>query len=355
VKVLFVDHPAPDFLSGVLFKGLCEQLGPESVVDYPWKALYHGRKYESDGVVHAPFPWSAGESASGLHQAWGEEDVVGSVRHFDLVVLMSPRQKSVDALQRIIDCVGRQAIRNLAFVDGEDYTAIRWDVIERFRPDVSFKLSMVPEPFEIYHDEKARVSSWARVVAFPLACPTGEMPRVEKDIDVAFIGGNHWRPARMRREGVPWAGLPEAEYKRMLSDRLAKEFPSFVGSVKEAPVAHVEFMSLLNRSRVAVSVGGFGIEPLRTYEILSCPETMLMREKIPVLSPWPLVEDEHCMMFDTVGGFDHDGIVRGIRRALDAVEERLRIARSGNALLREHYTPHSRAKQLLNEMGLVVA
>lgn len=345
MRVLYLEHPTPDLLAAVLYKGLCEEIGPENVVDHPWKAIYHGVAYEGEGSVHHQFPWLP------VVTAWQRSDevIAESIGGFDLVVLASPRPDNTAALQRLIDRVGRSALRKLALVDGEDYTATRWDLIERFRPDVYFKLSMVPSPFEVWATEKARVEGSVRVVPFPLACPTAPMAPEPKTIDVAFLGGNYWRPAALRREGVVWTGPSEREYKAALDARLSREFRSYLGSVKERPIPHGEFMSLLNRSRIAICVGGHGIEPMRTYEILACHETMLVRERIPVIAPHPLVEGVHCAMFDTKDGFDHEEVVHVVRRHLDDEDRRVRIAKAGNALLRERYTPRARARQLLSE------
>jgi Glycosyl transferases group 1 len=349
VKVLYLEHPVPNLLADVLYKGLCEEIGIENVEDHPWKALYHGLTFEGEGSVHSPFSWMPTVEAGSVRGPMSESAICEQIGSFDLVVLASPRVDNVAALQRIIDRVGRGALRRFVIVDGEDYTTVRWDLVERFRPDVYFKLSMVPAPFEVYPDLKARLSGFTKVLPFPLASPTGPREVTEKDIDVAFIGGNYWRPARLRAEGVPWAGRPEAEYKAALDARLRKEFQSYVGSVKEQPIAHSEFMLILNRAKVAVCVGGYGIEPMRTYEILACPDTLLMRERIPVIATHPLVEGDHCMMFDTGDGFDHGEIVEKIRWALAHDEERLKLARNGNALLKEHYLPRARAQQLLGE------
>jgi hypothetical protein len=350
VRVLYIDHPTPDLLSGILYKGLCEEIGAESVVDYPWKALYHGYAYDGEGSVHFPFPWM--KSVQGA-APWTEEAVAARVGDFDLVVLASPREKNARALDRLIERVGRAGLRKFAIVDGEDYTTVRWDFVGRYKPDVYFKLSTVPEPFEVYPAEKARLEASTKVVPFPLASPIEPMAMVEKDVDVAFLGGNYWRPAALRREGVAWTGPSEREYKAALDARLAKEFSSYMGSVKERPIAHAEFMAILNRSKVAVCVGGYGIEPMRTYEILSCHETLLVRERIPVIAPHPLVDGVHCAMFDTKDGFDHEEIVRVIRHQLAHEDERRRVAVAGNVLLKEHYTPRARARQLLGEMGVL--
>ena len=350
MKILYLEHQIPNFLADLLYKGLCEELGASSVVDHPWKFLYHGISYEGEGRVTAPFRWMP--AADPREAAWpqSDESVADKIASFDLVVLASPREQNVLALQRIIDRVGRGALRRFVIVDGEDYTSVRWDLVERFRPDVYFKLSMVPEHlvFELYPELKVRLAPHTKVVAFPLACPTKPLEPVSKDIDVSFLGGSHWHPASLRKEGVEWRGPSATQYRAALIDRLSKEFPSFVGSV--ANIEYDKFMSLLNRSKVAVCVGGHGIEPFRTYEILSCPETLLCRERIPVIAPHPLVEGIHCAMFDTGDGFDHEEIVSKIRYYLDHDQVRIEVAQAGNALAQEHYTLKARVRQLLGEV-----
>ena len=250
MKILYLEHPVPDLLAAILYKGLCEEIGVEGVVDYPWKALYHGQTFEGEGSVHSPFPWMPRVDPSTTQGPRSEDVIVDQIATFDLVILASPRVDNAAALGRIIDRVGRQALRRFVIVDGEDYTTVRWDLVERFKPDVYFKLSSVPEPFEVYPDLKARLAASTKVLPISLASPIEQVaPAATKDIDVSFIGGNYWQPAALRREGVPWAGLPAGEYKAALDARLSKEFGSYVGSVKERPIAHEEFMSILNRSR----------------------------------------------------------------------------------------------------------
>jgi hypothetical protein len=341
VKVLYITHPEPDQLEAIVYMGLCRELGAENVVDWQWKHTYHGQVYEgpipydppgSRGTA-APFPWMIPQDT----RAWGEEEVVARIGEFDLIVLASPRAYNIRDLGRLIGRVGRSALKRLVHIDGEDYTTVRWDLVEQFRPDVYFKLSMVPEPVECYHAHKARVFGSVRVAPFPQASPLPSPAPVAKDLDVVFFGGGSWQPHR--REGIPPS---EPSQRPVLEARLRREFPSFAGGY----VGHEEYMATLNRARVAVCVGGSGIEPLRTYEILSCPGTLLARERIPVISPYPLVDGVNHVAFD---GTNQDDCVRVIREALADEPRRARIAAEGNRLLNEHYTPQARAKQLLEE------
>jgi hypothetical protein len=340
MKVLFIDHVEPDYLAAIVYLGLCQELGPNNVVDWPYKITYHGGSYvgpipyppPGDWGVASPFPWMPAMSS----RIWTASEVINSAREFDVVVLASPRAYSIDALQGLLGAVGRGAIRRLVLLDGEDYTAVRWDLVERFRPNVYFKLSMVKDPYEVYIGEKARVVGTTRLLPIPLASPLGELLPLSKETDVVFFGGGSWRP--VRQEGVPAGPSPRAA----LEQRLRREFQSFKGGVLE----YNEYVSELCKAKIAVCVGGSGLEPLRTFEILSCPSTLLMRERIAVISPCPFVEGSDHVGFD---GTDPDDLIRNIKYYLDNELERQRIATVGNLYLRTHHTPRARGQYLLAE------
>jgi hypothetical protein len=347
MKVLFVNHPEADQLEAIVYMGLCQELGvydgsnPDGVVDWPWKHTYHGQVYEGPVPCHTPtgigvcgpFPWVVPTNS----RPWSDDEVFNRIDEFDLVILSSPRAFNVRDLGHLISRVGRGAIKRLVHVDGEDYTTVRWDLVEQFRPSVYFKLSMVEHPVEFYLDAKARVQHTVRVVSFPQATPLPSPAPVEKDLDVVFFGGGAWQPHR--QEGVQ---PTEPSQRPVLEALLRREFHRFEGGY----TGHAQYMAALNRAKMAVCVGGSGIEPLRTYEILSCPGTLLVRERIPVIAPYPLIDGVNHAAFD---GTNLDDAVRVIRRYLDDEPERARIASEGNRLLQEHYTPRARAKQLLEE------
>ena len=340
MKVLFVDHVEADYLSAITYLGLCQELGSYNVVDWPWKHSYHGQDYvgpipyDPPGSIGrtTPFAWMPAQPG----RQWCDDEVFNRIDEFDLVVLASPRAYGVDALAKLISRVGRGALRRLVMVDGEDYTAFRWDMIEQFRPSVYFKLSMSVKPYEVYHAAKARMQGLVRLVSFPLANPLGDVEPVDKDIDVVFFGGTNWRA--YRREGEP-TGPVESPALRA---RLASEFPNFKGG----HLPYSEYTAAVNRAKIAVCVGGSGLEPLRTYEILGCPGTLMVRENIETVTPYPFVDGVNCAAFD---GTNHDDAVRVIRKYLDDEPARSRIAAAGNHHLKLHYTPRSRARQLLEE------
>jgi Glycosyl transferases group 1 len=340
VKVLYIDHPEADVLSAIVFMGLCQELGAENVVDWPWKHTFHGQVYEgpipydppgSRGVC-APFQWMTAQGG----RPWSDDEVFARICEFDLVVLASPRAYDVADLDRLIARVGRHSLKRLVHVDGEDYTAVRWDLVERFKPSVYFKLSLTEHPVDGYAAFKASASAVVRLVPCPLASSL-EIQPVAKDIDVVFLGGGNWQPRRV--ENVPAVGPPA---KPALDERLAREFGSFAGGYR----GYADFITTINRAKIAISVGGSGMEPMRTYEILSCPGTLLARERIQVITPYPFIDGVNHVAFD---GTSHDDIVRVLRQYLADEPARSRVAAAGNTLLKTHYTPRARARQILEE------
>jgi hypothetical protein len=341
MKVLYIDHVENDFLSAIVYLGLCEELGASSIIDWPWKPTFHGQIYDGpvpyppplDRKIEEPFHWLSPQSA----RAWSDDEVAERIREFDLVVLASPRAYNAQALTQLIERVGRDRLPRLVQMDGEDYTAVRWDYVERFRPHVYFKTSMVKRPYEVYLAEKERTSGQTRVVSFPLASAIRAAPALPKTLDVVFLGGGNWHPGR--QEGVP---LTQPCQKPFLEARLAQEFPGFIGGY----LPYEECIATLCRARIAVCVGGHGVTALRAYEILSCPGTLLARERNDHVVPHPMVDGVHEVSFD---GGDFDDIVRVLRKYLQDEPARARIAAAGNALQLQHYTPRARARQLLDE------
>ena len=231
-------------------------------------------------------------------------------------------------------------------IDGEDYTAIRWDMIKRFGPSTYFKYSVVPDHLvlDVYAEHRADVEKTVRIVPFPLATTAPIEPR-PKDIDVSFLGGTSW--FLDRKEGVVPSTGPA---KPLLEARLSREFSNFLGGYRP----YDEYREVLARSRVAVCPGGHGIGSIRTLETAAAPGTLLGQERVSHITPWPFLDGANCFLWSATGTDPFEELVGKIRHYLDHEEERARIAAAGNAHVAQNDTPRSRARQLLEEAMRVV-
>ena len=337
MRVLYCDHPEADFLSGVLYMGLCEELGADQVVDYPPKDSFKGKvhyypspythaawpaddidipswqklaKEAPEGVgCTAPFEWMTAQST----RSWSRDEVVAGLKSkdFDLVILASPRKYNSQALTDLTESVGRSAMPPIVLVDGEDYSQIRQDLADTFGVKVYFKRELLP----------GAGRGGLRVEPFPFASPVPARAAVAKTIDVLFIGGGSW-PGR-----------------QVAVDALRNAFGERF--VRGAGYSYSQYLDAIASARVAVSVRGHGYDTLRYWEIPSF-DTLLVADRQPVIRPFPFQHGVHALFFDTT----HE-LVEAVRCALEDEPWQRRLALAGNSWLRAHHTARARARQLL--------
>jgi Glycosyl transferases group 1 len=332
-RVLYVDHPEGDFQSAIVFTGLCQVLGPENVVDYPYKKSFHGlmHNYPSPYAVSIPgvLPWQRPASdapgamgstgpfdwmAAQPGREWPKEEVVSRLREFDLVILASPRAYNEVALADLIETVGRPNLPPLVMMDGEDYSQIRTDLVQKFQPKVYFKRELLPGS-----------GAGCQLEPFPFASPVFEpIVEVPKDIDVLFLGGNTW----------PGRGEAIEALQKAFGDK-------FVGGFR-GHVSHREYLNLFARARVAISVRGFGHDTLKFWEIPSVPGTLLVADVLPIIKPNPFTHGVNALYFDS-----SKELVECVRCALEDETWRARVATAGNEHLQKFHTARARAASLL--------
>lgn len=321
MTILYLEHPEADFLSAMVYLGLCEILGADEVVVYPFKRSYHGETHYypdqySDvprpGGVTAPFDWFTAPPGG---REWSRDEVIANISNFHLIVLASPRKVNVAALTDLIQAVGRDKLPHLVILDGEDYSRIRTDLIARFRPRTYFKRELLPG-----------AGGDCRILPCPFASQLAERSAVDKTIDVFFIGGNTW-PARVQACDA---------LQRAFGDR-------FVGGMQRH-VPYAEYIDTIASAKVAISVRGWGNDTTRFWEIPSTPETLLVADKLPMIKPHPFEHGVHALYFD-----NNDHLVELVRQALADEPWRRRIAAAGNAHLRAYHTVRARAQYVLDE------
>ena len=337
MNVLFVDHPEADFLATIAYMGLHALLGPDHLVDYPYKRSFHGEthtypsiynrdpnigwqtwKVGTDGVpmgCTSPFEWMPNLPA----REWSETEVVEGLiaKRFDLVVLASPRTYNTFELRRLR---AKAPLPPIVLLDGEDHKDLSWNLVDEFRPCVYLKRELLNRP----NDRRCRVEP------FPFGSPLGPPPALspEKDIDVFFPCGNT-DSSRLRA-----------------CDALRAAFGGkFVGG-PTVRFGHAAYLDAIARAKVAVSVRGYGYDTLRRWEIPSFP-TLMLSDRLPLVTPHPFEEDRHCVYFN-----NPDDLIAKVRRALADNAWRQTVAEAGYAHLRTYHTPRARAQQLLNHAGL---
>lgn len=339
MKILFVDHPEGDMLAGTLFLGLCRLYGAENVVDWPWKASYHGEtaRYPSvygpehgEGVT-GPFAWFPAQGG----RPWSEEEVRDQIGSFDLIAV-SVRDHGILRLRDLIRQVGRRAFRRLVLFDGQDSHVIQRDFTQEFRPDVYAKRELLASAEDVAQGKSD--AERVRIIPCPFASPLAKLPAVVKDVDFTNLGAGNFFSGVASRNG----GFAGAQNKVQVDEVLRREFAGRI--VFTDHVGYEAFLQITAHTRVAVCFGGFGWDTFRHWEIPSFAGTLLLRNRSPQVIPHDFVDGESCAEFSSV-----DELVSVARAYLDDDARRERVAVAGNALLREHHTAEVRARQLVKE------
>lgn len=339
-KILYLVHPEQDFGEQFLFTGLCQLLGDENVVTYPYKKTYYG-EIANDYVLDdgktgytEPTAWVVPKKAN----KYEYDDIKKRMDEFDIIVLSSPRTYAINAAKQIAkDFNGFP--KPLIFTEHEDGDNIRFDIIQRFRPSVVFKREMTelikgifPLPFSSSYE------------GFP------NYDDEKKEIDLfALFGNTH----ELRANTV--AKILDAKLDRLgynvqvgIDTGLHEYRKSFFHIPPLQPWK--EYMRSIARSKIALAVRGWGRDTVRRWEIPAY-NTMMLECDCGILTPNPFVDKITCVNFKA----DLSDLVDKILYYLEHDEERKAIATRGHEHLLKYHTNEKRAAYFLdvikNELG----
>jgi hypothetical protein len=126
MRILYLTDPGPDYLADLLYVGLCRTIGPERVVDYPYKAVYHDPLQRVHYIPQIP------------GRSYREEEVASLLqdKQFDLAILSSPRRETITAWESLSRY---GAMPPLVLIDGEDDATLRQELFYRYRCALYFK------------------------------------------------------------------------------------------------------------------------------------------------------------------------------------------------------------------------
>jgi hypothetical protein len=291
VRLLFLAGRDPDYLQDALFHGFVTLLGAANVVEYPENVRYHG-----GGPADPRMPMLAFDVPRA-----GTPELRELVEWADAIVIASLRDSVVDDVRRVLELRGATPT---AFVDGEDHPYIRAiashvDVYfkrETLRRSILLRARMPAR--RVYHRRRyprlwtdplrreigvATARSRA-VVPLPFGLvDTGFEPSGERDVDVAFLAS----PTSPERAHVA------AELRELERDG------AVVQSATAASLPWHDYIEVLARSRIAVSVRGLGYDTYRYWEI-PYAGALLLAESPRTVIPGNFVDGREAV-FASVG------------------------------------------------------
>jgi hypothetical protein len=310
-RVLILMRQQMDYGQDVLYDGLCELLGDENVVDYPYKGSLHE---DPDKLADGYYPCVFFREGQMLTHESVREQIQGGL--FDLILFADGEHTL--AREEVIDLVDANRDIPIAIVDQDDtpcdpYRALsvyldRVDIIACFKRE---KLEDVP-----YHPN---------ITALPFGYPASRIPAWRdgpRDIPVAWAGN--------RKTWMREAYLIRLE--QLLSTKLGKQ------------VSQDDYAAQLQRTQIAPCFFGGGFDTVRYWEI-PAHGALLLAERPPIEIPHNFVDGQHAVFFD-----DIQELQEKVGFYLEHPEECRRIARGGYEHLREHHTGTARARRLLDNV-----
>lgn len=359
MKILYLSDPEPDYGSTQLYMGLCQYLGDENVIDFPYKCCLHDKVERLENADIAAFmknnpnvsihgnnsiPYSWIVPSKGVEYNYNQ--IVDMIKSgIFSMILLPPRPISRYYLKCLInDC--RYNMPPVTLCDFEDSCAIRLDIWSEFNPYIKMVTKSCYHPDHLGNIQKMGNNRIIR--SLQLASPIVDSPMFRfddsnesKTIDVSARLGL----TRHLRKNV-------VESLQKL-DKLHHK--SVVAILSVYSPTYGEYLHEIAQSKISISMGGHanyidgrgmvGVAN-RTWEIPSY-NTLMLCESIYTRYEHPFEDGKTCVFFDP--NIEDDVYHKALYWLGDDMEnERRKIAKAGNELLKAHHTCKARAIQLLD-------
>lgn len=309
-RILIVCHENSDYGLDTLYDGLVRLLGPDNVVEFPWKPCLHGRTPEMANAYPCTFD-HAGEP----HDI---EWVCARLREefFDLVfyadTLLQLDEKMV---REVFATTGKTPVFVLdTWDDGGNYLEAILGHIGRTSVRAYFKREML---------QCAQYPADTYPLLF--GYPEGRVP--------ADLSGPRTAP-------MFWAGKRQDGLRRLYLEHIESTF----GFKLDASYTQEEYARALDRSKIGINLFGLGFDTVRYWE-LPAHGCMLFTERPPIRIPYNFRDGTSAVFFDDIADLDEK-----LAHYIEHPDEARAIAEAGHRHFMKYHTGTARARQLLGRI-----
>jgi len=307
MKILYLTPSHIDYLSDQIYVGLCKNLGWESIVDYPYKAIYHRPEHKTPTIPQNP--------GHDYHQ---DEIIAELEKHgFDCVVLSAIRKEPLDALETLSQ---QCRLPPLILLDGDDGVDIQTNLFKKYGFALYFKREFLPPDHHrlehLFHRWKTNgfpkgLSDQIYPLPFSAILERTPLhPGLPRDIDISFVGiashRNRIRAVNLLRsapdlkfQGNVFAGPTTRKSKMALGT-----FEIIKAKLQGDPypterelngkLSYEEYFQLLARSKMGLSIRGAGFDTVRYWEIVAA-KRLLVSETPYIHIPHNFEHGKHAL------------------------------------------------------------
>ncbi len=291
----------------VLYNGLCTVLGDESVIEYPWKPMLHGLTPERSSNYPCTFehhgePWDLARVIEALREGYFDAVLFADMlKHLDGETIRGLMAAASDIPLFIVDL----------WDDGSDNRYLILEYLGRDDARAYFKREML-----------TCYDYGPHAYPLPLSYADGRIPE--------DVSGE-------RPEPVFWAGQRLFGLRRLYLERIEE----LLGTKLDATYAPEEYARQLLRSRIGLSLLGFGFDTVRYLEVPT-HGALLLAERPPIRIPHNFRDGESAVFFD-----DLHELEEKLAYYIAHPEEACAIAAAGYHHAKQYHTASARARQLL--------
>lgn len=305
-RILFITAPQPHYGLDALYDGLCEVLGDDNVVDFPWKPLLHGQRAQNEY-----YPCSLDRRGTGR----SIEEVENLLRNkfFDFVLF--------GALDQEVD---REVVRRIVSASGSVpwYLVDQQDECADFFGDALALLDGASVQGCFKREMLQCVDYGPRVIPLPFSYPDSR----------AATCVSEQRPDTFFWAGQRWCGLRDI-YLRHIENVLGETF--------ERKYDQDSYVAAMRRARIGLNGFGGGFDTVRYWE-LPAQGCMLLAERPPIRIPHNFRDGVSAVFFEDLGDLDEK-----LNHYLAHPEAVSEIARAGHEHFMRYHTSSARARQML--------
>lgn len=392
-KILYMDHPQFDLGAYNLYNGLCEAIGPENVVTFPYKKIYYGRRDHfndgyiqflreyiencyiencKNGIESLPYgipPFQVGEDIiNGYPGAfdrpyltifpeqpeYSEDDIIRMIQkgEFSFIMLTSGNRCNTITLARIRDRIGGlDKLPSIVYVDNGERDEMNEHWAHVFRPKVMFKLILTPE---VYNYIKGKYG-------WELHCLPESSPLAEKDIKTLVSKYSHgiidpklldmldFDDSDDKKDIDIYYPMGSTYDKRGVLSNIITEY--IKKNHRTGYYQHIhygKYLSNFAHSKIGVTMRGSGRDTTRYWDIPLFRTLMVCDGTMGCMHPYPFEDRKTAVFYDENR---LDKVPDIIEYYLTNDKERRRIADAGYQHLREYHTNRKRAEYFLDITG----
>lgn len=306
-RILLVTHAESDYGLDTLYDGLCRILGPENVVEFPWKPTLHGQSRE----MTCSYPCFFDHPGAPIPL----DEVCAQLRAhaFDFVCVTDTlRSLAQNILGPLMEAAGETPL----------FILDTWDECGDYEEDTLAHLGRTAACAQFKREMLINGQYGPNTFPLPFSYADDLVPQ---------------RCTGPRPEAVFWAGKRVCGLRSLYLDRLE----AALGLRFTRSYTPPEYSRALLESRIGLCFFGLGFDTVRYWE-LPAHECLLVAERPPIRIPHNFRDGQTAVFFDDLAELEDK-----LRYYLANLGKAQEIATAGHAHFMRYHTSTARAQQFL--------